>query len=243
MTHYLTPEWTAPKNIRAFCTTREKGHSQHPYDSFNMATHVGDHETAVEKNRQQLIKDLSLPQTPQWLTQTHSTIALDFDYPQKNLEADACHTRTSNTVCAVLTADCLPILICNQQGTEVAAIHAGWRGLLHGVIEETINQLKSPKNQLMAWMGPAIGPENFEVGEEIIVDFLNSSPQNSACFEQRENGAIYADMFKIARLYLQRSGLEQITGGNCCTYSDNTRFYSYRRDGVTGRMASLIWIG
>lgn len=230
-----------PSHVHAFTTTRDGGISLPPYDSFNLATHVGDNTNAVMENRARLRQQL--PSEPVWLNQTHSIIAANLDHWQPSdgvIDADASFTTQQNRVCVAMTADCLPLLVCNQDGTEVAAIHAGWRGLLAGVIENTITQLQSPAETLSVWLGPAIGAEAFEVDNQIRLDFLARYPQNSIAFKQVEDHYL-ADIYALARHCLSLLGVKHIFGGDYCTVSDEKKFFSYRRNQKTGRMASLIW--
>ncbi len=237
---FIFPDWPAPKNIKSATTTRAGGHSQTPFDSFNLASHVEDESSLVAQNRKTLIEELQLPSEPIWLEQVHSAIAVDAS--TKNRKADASYTNQKNTVCVVMTADCLPVLFCNKQGTQVAAAHAGWRGLANGILESTIKAMNSPANKLMAWMGPAIGPAVFEVGDEVRDAFINHLPQAEQAFTQTKQGHWLADLYELAKQRLAAQGVTAVYGGGECTYSDNVRFYSYRRDGKTGRMANLIWI-
>lgn len=240
--HFIQPDWPASDNIIAYTTTRQGGISKAPFDSLNLAVHVEDDEHDVKQNRKLLQQALDLNQPIQWIDQVHGTHAIQIDKENDKLEADACFTQAFQTVCAVLTADCLPILLCNDSGNEVAAIHAGWQGILAGVIEETVKSLKSPGSRLYAWLGPAIGPQAFEINDEIRLDFTQKNGENSSAFEQRD-GSWYADIFQLGRIALNSQGVSQIFGGDYCTVTDETLFYSYRRDDKkTGRMASLIYI-
>jgi len=240
--NYILPDWPAAVTVRAYTTTRSAGHSQPPFDSFNLANHVNDNADAVNSNRRSLIKDLNLPTEPKWLCQTHSHKAVCLETTTFPCEADASFTQTRHLVCAVLTADCLPLLVCNTQGTEVAAIHAGWKGLLNGVIESTLKAMSSSPNDLLVWMGPALGPQYFAVSEALYADFLNEHPDYQRGFIKKDK-RWQLDCYAIGRLQLQRLGVTQIYGGQFCTYEENSKFYSYRRDnGITGRMASIIFI-
>lgn len=214
----------------------------------NLGLHVGDDPAAVEKNRR-LLRAL-LPAEPAWLTQVHGTravslssaLVLDHQVPP---EADASVSSEQGQVCAILTADCLPVLLADYRGTQVGAAHAGWRGLAKGVLEETLAAMRaSGADQITAWLGPAIGPEVFEVGGEVREAFAHLGPQAEAAFipVPGKAGKFFADLARLARLALQRSGVTQVSGGEDCTVSEPTKFYSFRRDQVTGRMASLIWI-
>ena len=244
----IIPNWPAPKNIHAFTTTRDGGVSLPPYDSFNLAAHVGDDPEHVAENRRILSHNMNHSRSfvwePIWLTQTHSTTAVRITHDSPATIAtpcDASFTRETNLPCAVLTADCLPLLICNEAGTEVAAIHAGWRGLLAGIIENTIPQLSSSPADLLVWLGPAIGPTAFNVDDNIRLDFINRYPQNKAAFKQTDSDWL-ADFYALSKTSLEAVGVSRVYGGDYCTVSDK-RFFSYRRDnGVTGRMASVIYI-
>jgi len=243
MNHTVKPSWPAPKHIRAFTTTRLiNGISTPPYDAFNLSHTVGDQLDHVKANREQLQHQWHLPHQPNWLMQVHGNRAVPSQSNDMHREADAMYSHKPNQVCAVLTADCLPILLCNQDGTEVAAIHAGWRGLLAGIIDQTINSLKSKPNTLMAWFGPAIGPTHFEVDEAIRLAFITKDPQNSSNFKQISADKWLADIYGLANNNLANHEVCQVYGGELCTVADKERFYSYRRDKNTGRMASLIWI-
>lgn len=242
-THYLTPNWPAPPNIKAFTSLRTDGCSAAPFDSFNFSLDVGDNEQAVLANRAQLHQELNLPQAPAWLKQIHSIIALPAEaVGEPRPEADATYTQQVNLPCAVLTADCLPLLVCDKAGSEVAAIHAGWRGLAAGVIENTITQLQTSAENLLVWLGPAIGPQAFEVGGEVREAFLQHDPQAETAFQSISAQKWLADAYLLAKQRLARLGVTHIYGGEYCTYSDPKRFFSYRRDaGKTGRMISIIW--
>ena len=238
----ITPSWPAPPNVHAAVSTRHGGVSLPPYDSLNLGDHVGDDPAAVAENRRRLREALSLPAEPRWLSQVHGTCALDAAVAGERCEADAAFASRPAVVCAVLTADCLPLLLCDRAGTRVAAVHAGWRGLLEGVIEQTIAAMGTG-GELLAWLGPAIGPAAFEVGDEVRAAFLVHAPEAHTAFSPSPNGRWLADIYALARQRLQLAGVDAIYGGEHCTYSEAERFYSYRRDGVTGRMASLIWMG
>lgn len=233
----LIPDWPAPGAVRALCTTRVGGASKAPYDKFNLAAHVGDAPEAVAKNRARLGILAQLPAEPCWLEQVHGDSVVRAD--RRDACADASYSQHAGEVCAVLTADCLPVLLCRQDGGAVAAVHAGWRGLLSGVIEQTVQV--AGEGEWLAWLGPAIGPQAFEVGRDVYDAFVAEDAQASAAFVPVRPGHYLADIYALARLRLARVGVEQVYGGQHCTYSDPQRFYSYRRDGVTGRMASLIW--
>lgn len=245
MNHYLAPNWPAPKNIKAYTTLRFGGNSKAPYESFNLHDRGEDNPHDVALNRQQLCNELGLDNKLVWLSQVHGTtvIATDKGSYKTTPEADAAFSSTPNIPCAVLTADCLPILLCNNMGTQVAAIHAGWRGLHAGIIEETAKHLMQPMSNWMAWLGPAISSSCFEVGEDVYTYFVDKNPENKIAFQPKTSGKWMADLYLLARLQLVNLGITNIYGGQYCTYTDSEKFYSFRRSqGKTGRMASLIWI-
>lgn len=239
---WLVPDWPAPANVQAGCTTRQGGVSEAPYDSLNLGDHVADSVEAVTANRALLRQHRALPAEPAWLKQVHGIAVADAAAVHDVPEADASFSHSSNVVCAVMTADCLPVLLCDQAGSVVAAAHAGWRGLADGVIEATVMRMGVSASKLMVWLGPAIGPKAFEVGDEVRQQFMAFDAQAAKAFRPGEQGRWLADIYQLARQRLARLGIEQVYGGHYCTYSDAERFYSYRRDGVTGRMASLIWL-
>lgn len=236
--NFLTPDWPVPANVRVLVTTRAGGISVAPWDGCNLADHVGDDPAAVAENRRRL--RAHLPGEPVWLKQVHGVRCIDAEVAGSN-EADAAFTRAPSVVCAVLTADCLPVLLCDMAGSVVAAAHAGWRGLAAGIIESTVRSLDVPGEQIMAWLGPAIGPDNFEVGDEVREAFVSHDPQAASAFAQRSNGQWLCDIYQLAQKRLAALGVCRIASADFCTVRDAERFYSYRRDGVTGRMASLIW--
>ncbi len=238
--HLITPDWPAPANVRALQTTRKGGVSDSPYASFNLGSHVGDNPLAVSRNRM-LLAPL-LPSEPVWLNQVHGITVADAGRAGCLPEADASVSTHPGAVCVVMTADCLSILLCDEQGSVVGAAHAGWRGLCDGVIEATVSAMNVPAPTLMAWLGPAIGSTVFEVGDEVRTAFVAKQPQAAKAFVAAAEGKWMADIYQLARLRLQALGIHRIYGGDLCTYSDAERFYSYRRDGVTGRMATFIWI-
>ncbi|NOT11854.1 MAG: peptidoglycan editing factor PgeF [Methylococcaceae bacterium] len=237
--HWLVPDWPAPDHIKAATTLRTGGVSASPYASFNSALHVGDQRDRVLQNRQLLKARLNLPDEPLWLSQIHSNVVIDAAKSARLQEADASYTMQTGIVCTVMTADCLPLLVCDKEGICVAAIHAGWRGLAAGIITNTIKAL--PIADLMVWLGPAIGPESFEVGKEVRDAFKKKSEINLTAFKQVSDEKWLADIYQLARHELMELGIDQVYGGNFCTVTDSARFYSYRRDNVTGRMATLIW--
>ncbi len=240
---WLEPDWPAPANVRAGTTTRQGGASVAPYDSLNFGDHVGDSASAVANNRLCLMRQCELPTEPVWLKQVHGVKVVDIALASGMPVADASFSRQTNMACAVMTADCLPVLLCDQTGSVVAAIHAGWRGLVSGVIEATIKKMNVSTARLLAWLGPAIGPKVFEVGDEVRQQFMAQNPRAANAFQPSSIPERWlADIYLLARQRLARLGIKNIYGGHCCTYSDAERFYSYRRDGVTGRMVSLIWL-
>lgn len=240
--NWLTPAWPAPPNVRAALTTRAGGVSRGPYNSWNLGAHVGDDLTAVAQNRALLQQQLGLPAQPHWLSQVHGCRVAEAATAAPGLEADAVCARQPGQVCAVLTADCLPLLICDRFGERVCAVHAGWRGLAAGVIEAAVGRLERPGSELLVWLGPAIGPRAFEVGEEVYSTFVGQAEEAQAAFSAGEPGHWLANIYTLARQRLARLGVGYIGGGEHCTVSEPERFFSYRRDGVTGRMASLIWL-
>jgi YfiH family protein len=242
--HTITPDWPAPAKVRTLQTMRKGGASAPPYHSLNLADHVGDAPLSVEHNRLRL--EPLLPSEPVWLRQVHGTVVVDAGNASCLPEADACFSSHPGAVCAVLTADCLPLLLCNDQGTVVAAVHAGWRGLRDGIIERTVQAMNVPPASLMAWFGPAIGPHNFEVGEDVHSTMIAAQPEAAAAFQAAAAGIAIetwlADLYQLARLRLNALDISRIYGGNLCTYAEPDRFFSHRRDGVTGRMGTFIWI-
>jgi hypothetical protein len=238
--NFITPDWPAADNIRAFCSTRIPGVSEGRYAGFNLSNHVNDAPQRVAQNRAELKQSLNLPAEPVWLEQVHGKRVVDASHGT-TAQADAAFSCAVNTVCAVMTADCLPVLICNRQGSKVAAVHAGWRGLLAGVIENTLAAMQQNPSDCLLWLGPAIGSQAFEVGAEVRQAFVDEIPATAAAFIDHKPGHWLADIYQLARIRLRKKGLHAIYGGGLCTYTDATRFYSYRRDGETGRMASLIW--
>jgi YfiH family protein len=239
---WIEPDWPAPPRVRALTTTRSGGVSRGPYAGLNLGDHVGDEPRAVRQNRALLQRELGLPAQPLWLEQVHGCEVVRVEGDSGGCSADAAVTREPGRVCAVMTADCLPLLLCDQAGSRVAAVHAGWRGLLDGVIESALDELALPGAQLLCWLGPAIGPDVFEVGPEVRAGFVERDPGSAAAFRPSPPGRWLADIHALARRRLAAREVGFVTGGDYCTVTDPTRFYSYRRDGITGRMASLIWI-
>ena len=238
--NWIKPDWQLPEGVHAAVTLRSGGVSQGLYASLNPASHVNDAADAVLTNRAMIKQMLALPAEPVWLQQVHGVDVVKADQVTDLPEADASFTDQSGVVCAVLTADCLPVLFCGDQGAVIGAAHAGWRGLQAGVIEQTIAAMNC--RDLQVWLGPAIGPAHFEVGDEAREAFVSQNPDASVAFSATQAGKWLADIYQLARIRLANLGVEQVYGGGLCTVSDAQRFYSYRRDGAaTGRMASLIW--
>ncbi|OAN17508.1 hypothetical protein A3K86_08050 [Photobacterium jeanii] len=238
----IIPDWPAPANVKAISTTRLGGQSLSPYRGFNLGLHVGDEAERVQGHRDQLQQMLSLPVAPAWLNQTHSTTVLNLRAPLQTVpDADGSYTQVRGLACSVMTADCLPVLLCDKAGTQVAAVHAGWRGLVDGIVEQAIAQFNVPPEDILAWLGPAIGPSEFEVGGEVRQQFMMVLPQAESAFVPRGEKWL-ADIYELARQRLRHSGISDIFGGQHCTVTEGDTFFSYRRDGVTGRQASLIWL-
>ncbi|UTZ36557.1 peptidoglycan editing factor PgeF [Vibrio campbellii] len=237
----IVPNWPAPKNVKAFASTRVGGFSTAPYQGLNLGAHVGDDLSIVEKNRDWLAQQAKMPSAPIWLNQTHSTVVAQVSDPTTQvLDADGVFTSASQVVCSAMTADCLPVLLTNTQGTQVAAVHAGWRGLANGIVE---NALELFSGEVMAWLGPAIGPQAFEVGEDVLQAFVDFDSQAHQAFIPRDvEGKWLADMSTLATQRLNKFGITQVFDSGLCTFQDKEDFYSYRRDGVTGRQATFIWI-
>jgi YfiH family protein len=233
----IRPDWPAPGSVHAFTTTRNGGDSQGNWQSLNLGPHCGDDSARVLRNRE-LLQGF-LPATPQWLRQVHGIRLVEHStVVDAEVEGDALMTRCERQVCAVLTADCLPVFFCNEAGTCVAVAHAGWRGLAAGVLDATVAAMQEAPENIMVWLGPAIGPAAYEVGEDVRQAFDDNI---SGCFEKRGDRWLF-DLYGAARSTLGQSGIDRIFGGNFCTFSDADRFFSYRRDGVTGRMASVVWL-
>ncbi len=242
----IVPDWPTPTGVHAAITGRRGGYSRPPYDGFNLASHVGDEIAAVERNRQLLRESLSLPGQPCWLNQVHGIDVVDATDSGDVPDADGSYSREKEKICLVLTADCLPILLCNREGSEVAALHAGWRSLANGIVATGVARFAS--SHLLAYLGPAIGASSFEVGSDVYAAFQansgvwGSSAEIAACFFPTTQNHWHADLYGLAKLALRAVGVEQVFGGDFCTYTEQARFYSFRRDGDTGRMASLIWM-
>ncbi|MDX1654749.1 MAG: peptidoglycan editing factor PgeF [Candidatus Competibacteraceae bacterium] len=238
----IYPCWPAPQRVRAAATTRSGGVSPEPFDSLNLGLGTGDDPARVLDNRHRLARWLELPTEPAWLDQVHGDGVVEAGECGFAPKADAAVAFGPGRVCAVMTADCLPVLLCDLAASRVAAVHAGWRGLAGGVLEATIRRLDIPPGQLLAWLGPAIGPEAFEVGDEVRRAFLEQDIGAGECFRPSPGGRWLADLYELARRRLAGMGVTRIFGGGWCTFTEGERFFSYRRDGTTGRMASLIWL-
>jgi len=243
--NYLNANWQAPANVTALTTTRFLGTSHYPFDKNNLALHVGDNEQNVLNNRETLKQDLQIPSSPEWLEQTHSTDCVVVE-ECKNRLADASITRRPNTVLTIMTADCLPIVLCNTDGTEIAAIHAGWRGLVNGIIEETLKKMYTQPSNLLAWIAPAICQQCYETGAEVKDNFIKHFPFTHTCFK-KTGSHLYANLPQMAELILNHHGIHSIYQSNECTheakyaYNGEYKYYSYRRAQRTGRIATLIW--
>lgn len=237
-------DWPAPRGVRVWSTQRgnpQTGASRAPYGYFNLGDHVGDDSAAVAENRRRLKAEARLPSEPSWLVQVHGTRVADLDSAAAPGSADAAIARSAGKVCAILTADCLPVVFASDSGETVAAAHAGWRGLAAGVIEAAVRDMGVPPARLLAWLGPAIGPEHFEVGAEVRDAFLRGDLEAGDAFLPNARGRFMADLAMLARRRLRRLGVGRIYGGGECTFAEADRYYSHRRDGITGRQATLIW--
>lgn len=235
----LMPDWPAPVAVRAFMTTRQGGVSAAPFHGLNLATHVGDDPAAVLQNRALLRRHL--PAEPLWLNQVHGVAVAETGRDRSGCDGDAAVSFVAGEVCAVMTADCLPVLFCDQAGTVVAAAHSGWRGLAAGVLEATVARMGVAPEAILAWLGAAIGPKVFEVGDEVRATFVSQQPEAAAAFV-RQGERWLADIYALARLRLAAAGVGRVYGGGLCTYTDSAQFYSYRREAKTGRMASVVWL-
>lgn len=236
---WIPAAWSAPGNVVAGCSLRTGGVSTGVYASLNLGEHVGDDPDAVRTNRQRLATACNLPSEPLWLSQVHGTKVLED--PTRDAEADASLTRQVDRVCVVMVADCLPVLLVSEDGREVAAAHAGWRGLSAGVLENTVCAFNAPPQRILAWLGPAISQAAFEVGGEVREAFLQDDLSTADCFVPNERGRWQADLYALARRRLQTAGVHQVFGGGWCTHEDSARFFSYRRDGQCGRMAAFVF--
>lgn len=241
---FIHPDWPAPVHVKALTTTRNGGCSVGPYASFNLSSLVGDEPGSVKNNWTLLRDTLKLPAEPLWLTQVHGNRVIDAFDAGPGVEADGCVTGTSGVVCAVLSADCLPVFLCDRRSARIGVLHAGWRGLAAGVIEEGLRKIQIPPANLLAWLGPAIGPSAYEVGDDVRQIFISQDKEMTGSFTSVPNRPGYwlADLYAIARRRLRSQGVHAIHGGLRCTLRERNLFYSHRRDGVCGRMASLIWL-
>jgi polyphenol oxidase len=240
---FIYPDWPAPAAVRALTTTRVGGVSTGSFASMNLADHVGDDLNAVIANRRALRGRVpALAAEPLWLRQVHGCGVVCAEDQTSQVEADAVVSRSDARVCAILSADCLPLLLCDSDASVVAAAHAGWRGLSAGVIEATVAAMRVAPGQLMAWLGPAIGPRAFEVGDDVRAAFVARDSAAASAFVSTGGGKWLCDLYSLARMRLASLGVARVFGGDCCTYSEPERFFSYRRDGETGRMATLIWL-
>lgn len=237
----VVPQWPAPANVHAVCTTRAGGVSTGAYASLNLASHVGDAPDAVATNRARLCKALDLPGEPCWLAQTHGTNVVEARTYSIPPEADASFSTTRQHVCAILTADCLPILLCDRQGRTVLAIHAGWRGLLSNIVARTLEHFEVARADWMVWIGPGISATAYALGADLATRFSARDAAYATCFATRE-GITFADLPALAELQLRAAGVHTVSRYHGCTADEPARFFSYRRDGVTGRFASLIWL-
>ena len=236
---WIVPEWPAPAGVRALITTRHGGVSRGAYRSMNLGMRVNDDPDAVRRNRERLRE--FLPGDPRWLAQVHGTRTVEADGLSEPVSADAAFSRGSGVVCAVMIADCLPVLLCDRDATVVAVAHAGWRGMSAGVIESAVGATGIAPGRLLAYLGPAIGPEAFEVGHDVHQAFVSRDRAAAQAFRDTSPGKWLCDLFALARRRLETLGVASISGGGLCTYSDPARFFSHRRDGTSGRMAALIW--
>jgi len=237
---WIVPHWPAPSRVKALVTTRNGGISTGAYASLNLGERVDDDPTAVRRNRD--ILRSRLPAEPAWLRQVHGNRVVQADGLHQPVEADAAVARQAGSVCAVMIADCLPVLLADRDGTVVAAAHAGWRGLAAGVLENTVKAMDVPPVRLVAWLGPAIGPGAFEVGDEVREAFVSVDPAAATAFVPHAPGKWLADLFTLARQRLALTGVTHVHGGGLCTVSDPQRFFSHRRDKLSGRMAALVWL-
>jgi polyphenol oxidase len=245
----IIPDWPVPSQVRVLITTRSGGKSKAPYASQNFGMHVGDDAETVEKNRDALCIAQGLIKKPQWLTQIHGIKVINAKSDGLVRTADGSYTNQIGQACVVMTADCLPIFLCDNKGTQVAAIHCGWRGLAKGIVERALVKFTAKPQNLIAYFGPAISQQHFEVGIDVLDTFFKSSRSllhtesiAAAFIPAKKPFHFYADIYALARAELKALGVNSIYGGGYCTYRESERFYSYRRDGVTGRMASFIWL-
>ena len=236
----IIPNWPAAKNIKAVSSTRNGGISTGKYESLNLGMHVGDDESKVRTNRAKLADTADMPCQPVWLNQTHSSRVIEVVEPtQAILDGDGLFTKQQSIVCSVMTADCLPVLLANVEGTQVSAVHAGWRGLSAGIIENAVRKFDG---EVIAWIGPAIGSTSFEVGKDVFDSFVTIDSSATRAFNKINHNKWLADMNMLVTQKLNLSGVTNVSYSGCCTFSEPQRFFSYRRDGVTGRLATFIWI-
>jgi polyphenol oxidase len=238
----LTPDWPAPSGVRAAFTLRTGGVSAPPFDSLNIGAHVGDAPACVAENRRRVREYLRLPGEPAWLEQVHGTDVAELDTQEADTPADAVISRRPGAVCAVQVADCMPVLFAARDASVVGVAHAGWRGLAAGVLEATVSRLRIPAAQLIAWLGPAISAEHFEVGSEVRAAFVPQDAGAADAFTANVRGRWQCDLAALARRRLAALGIPAVSGGAWCTYADRERFFSFRRDGQCGRMAALLWL-
>ncbi|WP_060983095.1 peptidoglycan editing factor PgeF [Vibrio splendidus] len=242
----IIPNWDAPNNVKAFASTRVGGFSTGAYQGLNLGTHVGDDASLVENNRTWLKQQANMPAAPVWLNQTHSTDVITVLEPMASvLDADGAFTTAKGVVCSAMTADCLPVILTDTNGTQVAAVHAGWRGLAGGILENAVAKFSNldSENKIIAWLGPAIGKQAFEVGDDVLEAFVRFDLQAKLAFAAKaEPGKWLANMSQLATQRLEKVGVSEVTDSNLCTFADPDSFYSYRRDGITGRQATFIWL-
>ena len=241
----ISPTWPAPQGVGSASSTRAGGVSKGPFDSLNLGLNTGDQRIAVLENRALLMRALGLKVQPHWMNQVHGTTVVQAENCVPEPQSDACFASSPGQVCVVLTADCLPVLLCDRNGSCVAAAHAGWRGLANGIIASTCDALPAPRDQLIAWIGPGIGPQAYEVGPMVRESFSHQEQVCDECFVMRADSMStkwMANLFHIARLQLIQAGVTEIYGGDYCTFTDPARFFSHRRAAPTGRMATLIWL-
>jgi hypothetical protein len=242
MVEFIKPNWPAPPNITTFTTTRIGGVSIGQYRGLNLGITTNDNKDNINKNINLLKQYINLPSDPLWLNQQHTNIVINEDQYDSKLASDGIYINTPNVVGAVLTADCLPITLCNTAGTEIAVIHCGWKSLAANIIQETLKHFKSPSKDILAWLGPAIGREKFEVGEDVRSQFILLNNKLGQHFKVLQKEKFLADLYGISKTELSCYGVNNVFGGDLCTYSDTNKFYSYRRDGITGRQATVIWM-
>lgn len=235
-------EWPAPACVKTATTTRMGGSSQGRFASLNLGEGLGDDPARVRENRQRVSHVLGLPSEPVWIKQVHGNRVINAGESTENVTADGSFSEKPGVICAILTADCLPVFLCDRKGSRVGLVHAGWRGLAAGVIAAAVNRLNMPRGSLLAWLGPAIGPAAYEVGEDVRRAFLEQDERNAEAFVPGRPSRWMADLYSLARRQLNREGVVDVYGGAFCTHGEAERFFSFRRDGQCGRMASLIWM-